>query len=135
MLRSHRRWVATEVTTGLTIRRDNGSQSIGRDFLWRDRWCEISGARSPGQGSPRRRPLSVPEEGDGRAERFIRTLKEKLLWLKPLWTIEALQQALQEFKDRYNRIWLIEHHGQCTVEPVQARGGGRGAMDETRAAA
>ncbi len=69
--------------------------------------------------------MSVPEEGNGCAERFIRTLKENLLWLKPLWTIEALQQALQEFKDRYNRFWLIERHGQRPVEPVQARGDGR----------
>ncbi len=30
------------VATGLTIRHDNGSQSIGRDFLWRDLLVDIS---------------------------------------------------------------------------------------------
>ncbi len=60
---------------------------------------------------------------------------EAALAKTPCWTIEALQQALYEFKDRYNKRWLIEGHGQRTAEPVQARGGGRGAVDETRAAA
>ncbi len=72
-----------------------------------------------------RRPWSVSEEGNGCAERFIHTLKENLLWLKTFWTIEELKQALHAFKDRYNRFWLIECHGQRSVEPVQARGGGR----------
>ncbi len=119
--------IGERVATGLTIRHDNGSQSIGRDLLWRDLWGDISGAKSLGQGSPRRRPLSVPEESNGYAERFIRTLKGSLLWLKPLWTIEALQQALQEFKDRYNRLWLIERHGQRS--PSQFR---RWAVEEGR---
>ncbi len=36
------------VATGLSIRHDKGSQSIGRGFFWRDRLGVISGVLSPG---------------------------------------------------------------------------------------
>ncbi len=87
-------------------------------------------ARLSGQGSPRRRPLFVPEEGNGRAERFIRTVKEKLLWLKTFQTIKESQQALSEFKDFYNRIRLVERRGQRSLSQFKRR-----AMDEIPAAA
>jgi putative transposase len=41
-------------------------------------------------------------EGNGVAERFIRTLKENLLWGKTFHTIEQLRTALVEFATRYN---------------------------------
>ena len=41
-------------------------------------------------------------EGNGVAERFIRTLKENLLWVRSFDTIEALRLALLEFKRTYN---------------------------------
>jgi hypothetical protein len=58
--------------------------------------------------------------GNGVAERLIRTLKENLLWLRPLATVAELAEALREFRRRYNREWLIERHGFRT--PSQARG-------------
>ena len=45
------------------------------------------------------------------AERFIRTLKEQLLWLQTLETVEELRQALLEFKERFTRHWLLRWHG------------------------
>ena len=42
-------------------------------------------------------------EGNGVAERFIRTLKEQLLWVQTFDTVEELRLALLEFKERYNR--------------------------------
>ena len=55
------------------------------------------------------------------AERFIRTLKEQLLWVRTFATVEDLRQALLEFKDRYNRAWLCERHGLQTPAQVRAR--------------
>jgi putative transposase len=55
-------------------------------------------------------------EGNGCAERFIRTLKENLLWVQTFETIEALRQALLAFRHSYNNTWLIERHGFITPE-------------------
>jgi transposase InsO family protein len=41
-------------------------------------------------------------QGNGCAERFIRTLKENLLWVRTFETVEQLRQALLEFKKTYN---------------------------------
>jgi transposase InsO family protein len=58
-------------------------------------------------------------EGNGCAERFIRTLKENLLWVRSFATVAELAEALREFKRNYNQQWLIERHGFRT--PAQAR--------------
>jgi transposase InsO family protein len=50
-------------------------------------------------------------EGNGCAERFIRTLKENVLWVRTFGTVEELRQALIEFRETYNATWLIERHG------------------------
>ena len=42
-------------------------------------------------------------EGNGVAERFIRTLKENLLWVRTFDTIEELRAALVEFARHYNK--------------------------------
>ncbi len=42
--------------------------------------------------------VRVPE-GNGCAERFIRTLKENLLWVRTFDTLEDLRQSLLAFKD------------------------------------
>ena len=51
---------------------------------------------------------SCAPEGNGCAERFIRTLKESLLWVRHFETIEELRQALLEFRETYNTKRLIE---------------------------
>jgi putative transposase len=38
-------------------------------------------------------------------------LKENLLWIRHLQTIEELRQTLLAFKDTYDGTWLIERHG------------------------
>src|SRR5689334_9040434 len=53
-------------------------------------------------------------EGNGCAERFIRMLKEDLLWVRTFETIEELRQALLTFRETYNTNWLIEWHGFVT---------------------
>jgi hypothetical protein len=53
------------------------------------------------------------------AERFIRTLKEQLLWVRSFDTIEELRQALIEFKERFHKHWLLQRHGY--TPPAQVR--------------
>ena len=65
-------------------------------------------------------PAFVREpEGNGCAERFIRTLKEHLLWLTTFETVEALRLALHEFQRQYKETWLIGRHGYKA--PAQGR--------------
>jgi transposase InsO family protein len=58
-------------------------------------------------------------EGNGCAERFIRTLKENLLWIRTFDTVEQLRLALLDFRKIYNTTWLIQRLGYRT--PAQAR--------------
>ena len=112
--------IGTDVAAGLTIRHDNGSQYISHDFRNEIAWL---GAKS----SP---SLVRAPEGNGCAERFIRTLKENLLWITTFNTMEELQAALQKFKDDDNEHWLIQRPGH--LSPNQFR---RDAMDKIPTAA
>ncbi len=59
-------------------------------------------------------------EGNGCAERFIRTL-ENLLWVTTFETIEQLRQALLAFRETDNTKWLIERHGFMTPSAFRQR--------------
>jgi transposase InsO family protein len=97
------------IAAGLAIRHDHGSAHISDDFQQELAFLGMTSS-----------PSFVREpEGNGVAERFIRTLKENLLWVRPFATVAALVEALREFKRRYNEQWLIERHGFRT--PNQAR--------------
>jgi len=61
-------------------------------------------------------------EGNGVAARFIRTLKEQLLWVRTFATVEELRLALLEFKEHYNRAWLCEAGGREPARVLQAGG-------------
>lgn len=98
-----------DIAQGLKLRHDHGSQYMSDDFQHEIRFLGIESS-----------PAFVREpEGNGCAERFIRVLKENLLWVKSFDTIEELRQALLEFKETYNNTWLIERHGYKT--PAQVR--------------
>ncbi len=107
------------VATGLAIRHDNGSQYTSEAF--QDELRLLGAASSP---SFVRSP-----EGNGCAERFIRTLKEQLLWVRTLSTVEELRRALLEWAHRYNEYWLLERHH--FLSPSQAR---RALMQSKQAA-
>jgi len=97
------------VAKGLSIRHDHGSAYVSDYFQTEIAFFGITAS-----------PAFVREpEGNGCAERFIRTLKENLLWVRHFDTIEQLRAALLEFKKVYNTTWLIERHGYLT--PSQAR--------------
>ena len=76
-------------------------------------------------------------EGNGVAERFIRTLKENLLWVRTFETIEELRIALQDFARRYNETWLVARHRYRTPAQVRAMQlqGGQHPIDELPLAA
>ena len=101
--------VAEGAAQGLSVRHDHGSQYMSRDFQ-----REIAGLGAPSSPAFVRAP-----EGNGCAERFIRTLKENLLWVRTFRTAEELRLALVEFRRTYNEHWLIERHGHRS--PAQFR--------------
>jgi putative transposase len=99
-----------EVAAGLTLRHDHGSQFMSETFQDELRFLGIASS-----------PAFVREpEGNGCAERFIRTLKEQLLWVEHFATVEELRQALLAFRERYNREWLIGRHGHRSPAAVRA---------------
>ena len=98
-----------DITHGLSLRHDHGSQYMSQVFQDEVRFLGLTSS-----------PAFVREpQGNGCAERFIRTLKENLLWLQTFKTIEDLRLALLEFQQRYNETWLIGRHGYKT--PAQVR--------------
>jgi putative transposase len=98
-----------DIACGLAVRHDHGSQYVSKAFQAELTFLGI-------ESSP---AFVRAPEGNGCAERFIRTLKENLLWLRRFETIEELRLALIAFKDRYNRTWIVERHGYRT--PAQVR--------------
>ncbi len=55
----------------------------------------------------------------GCIERFFRTLKEQLLWVRHFRDLDELRAALTEFRDRYNHQWILGRLAYRT--PAQAR--------------
>ena len=101
---------AAGIAPGLQARHDHGSQYMSKYFQDDLKFLGITSS-----------PAFVREpEGNGVAERFIRTLKEQLLWVRTFETVEELRLALLEFKERYNRGWLCERHAHQTPAAVRA---------------
>jgi putative transposase len=92
---------AEDIACGLALRHDHGPQYVSHDFQKELRFLGI-------ESSP---AFVRAPEGNGCAERFIRTLKENLLWVRTFDTVEELRRALLEFRGAYNATWLIERHG------------------------
>lgn len=108
-VREHFGGFSAQVAAGLVLRHDHGTQNMSDDFQNELRFLGMEPSPS----------FVRQPEGNGCIERFFRTLKEQLLWVRHFETIEELQRALLEFKETYNRRWLIERLGYKT--PWQAR--------------
>jgi transposase InsO family protein len=94
---------------GLKLRHDHGSVYMSDDFQNEIKFLGIEAS-----------PAFVRQpEGNGCIERFFRTLKEQVLWLRRFHDIEELRGALLEFRDRYNHHWILERLNYRT--PAQAR--------------
>lgn len=95
--------------TGVQVRHDHGRQYMSDDFQAELRFLGMTSS-----------PAFVrAPEGNGVAERFIRTLKEQLLWVRTFQTVEDLRRALHDWLRLYNEQWLVERHGFRS--PIQAR--------------
>jgi putative transposase len=107
-----------DIAQGLVLRQGHGSQYMSHLFQEELRFGGITSS-----------PAFVREPaGNGCAERFIRTLKEHLLWLKTFDTVEELCLALHEFQRHYNETWVIGRHGYKA--PAQVRREQRCALAE-----
>ena len=99
------------IAHGLALRHDHGSNYMSRDFQDEIRFLGLESS-----------PSFVREpEGNGVAERFIRTLKENFLWVHTFNTIEELRCALQDFIAHYNATWLVARHGYQTPNQIRAQ--------------
>jgi len=100
-VRRHFGGMARDSARSLAVRHDHGSQYMSDHFQKELAFLGIDSSpafvRSP--------------EGNGCTERFIRTLKENLLWVRTFKTVEELRQALLAFRETCNTTWLIERHG------------------------
>ena len=102
--------IGRDVAEGLALRHDHGSNYMSRDFQSEIRFLGVESS-----------PSFVREpEGNGVAERFIRTLKENFLWVHTFGTIEELRCALQDFVAHYNATWLVARHGYRTPNQIRA---------------
>jgi transposase InsO family protein len=100
---------AQGIARGLSVRHDHGSQDMSDAF---QQELAFFGIKSS--------PAFVrAPEGNGCAERFIRTLKENLLWVRTFDSVEELRQALLSFRETYNTTWLIERHEFRTPAAVR----------------
>ena len=116
---------AKNVAGGLAVRHDHGSQYVSHHFQAELRFLGIQS--SPAFVREPEGPVSCADitpwdraEPDGCAERFIRPLKENLLWVRRFDTLEELRLALLAFKQIYNQSWIIERHGHKTPAQVRA---------------
>ena len=101
---------ARGVAAGIRLRHDHGSRYVSHDF--QAEVCFLGLESSPA--------FVRQPEGNGCVERFIRTLKQNLLWLRRFETVEQLRLALQRFRETYNRTWIVERHGYKTPAQVRA---------------
>ncbi len=108
-VREHFGRFEAKAAEGLAIRHDHGSNYLSDDFQRELRFLGMASS-----------PSFVREpEGNGCAERFIRTLKEQLLWVRAFATVSELVEGLREFRRTYNERWLIGRHGHRTPSQVR----------------
>src|SRR3954451_13387578 len=100
-VRQHFGGFAKAIARGLAVRHDHASPYMSDHFQKELAFLGI-------ESSP---AFVRAREGNGCAERFIRTLTENLLWVRTFETIEELRQALLAFRETYNNSWLVERHG------------------------
>ena len=109
-LREHFGPLSDGVAEGLVVRHDHGAQYMSGHFQRELRFLGIESSPS----------FVRAPQGNGVAERFMRTLKEQLLWVRHFDTVEELRLALLEFKGRYNEHWLLQRHNWQTPVTVRA---------------
>jgi transposase InsO family protein len=94
---------------GLQLRHDNGSQYVSNHFQGELTFLAIESSPS----------FVRAPEGNGCIERFFRTLKEQLLWVRVFRGAEEVRHAVAEWVTLYNEHWLIERHGHRAPAAVR----------------
>jgi putative transposase len=97
------------VAAGLRLRHDHGSQFVSAHFQNEIRFLGI-------ESSP---AFVRAPEGNGCIERFFRTLKEQLLWVRSFKDAEDVRRAVAAWIAIYNENWLIERHGYRSPAAVR----------------
>jgi transposase InsO family protein len=100
---------SASVAAGVRLRHDHGSVYMSDDFQ-----AEIAFLGMESSLSFVRQP-----EGNGCIERFFRTLKEQLLWVRDFRNLEESRDALTAFRKRYNEHWILHRLRYRT--PAQPR--------------
>ncbi len=107
-----------DIARGIKLRHDWGSQYRAHHFDGSLNWLGIDDDAAF-VGEP---------QGNGVAERFIRTLKEQCLWARLFDDVDDLRQGVATFIETYNNEWLIERLGHRTPREAfieaTAQGGG-----------
>jgi putative transposase len=93
-----------DIARGIKLRHDWGSQYRSWHFQGSLRWLGIEDDAAF-VGEP---------QGNGVAERFMRTLKEQCLWSRLFDDVDDLRQGVGAFVELYNEQWLIERLGHRT---------------------
>jgi transposase InsO family protein len=101
--------VRADAARGVSLRHDHGSPFMSEHFQSQLRFFGMASSfafvREP--------------ETNGVAERFIRTLKEQIVFGRIYQDIEEVRTAVRAYFDRYNQHWLLEKNGYRS--PAQTR--------------
>jgi len=97
------------IARGLSLRMDHGTQYLSSHF---QKQIEAWGI------TPSFSFLEQPQT-NGVVERFLRTLKEQVIYGQVFETIEEVRIAVSRFIELYNNEWLIEKNGY--LSPRRAR--------------
>jgi putative transposase len=101
--------VAADAGRGLFLRMDHGTQYLSDHFQNQLKYWGIR---------PSFAFIEQPQT-NGVAERFIRTLKEQVIYGRVFQNLQEVRKAVRRFVDTYNREWLVEKKG--FLSPRQAR--------------
>ncbi|WP_198383726.1 DDE-type integrase/transposase/recombinase [Roseomonas sp. KE2513] len=101
--------IEKDAARSLALRHDHGFNHMSGDFRHEIASLGIESSRS----------FVQQPEGNGAAERFMRSLKENFLWVHTFDTIEERCRGLQEFVPHYSAAWLVARH--CYRTPNQIR--------------
>jgi len=103
--------VAADAGRGLSLRMDHGTQYLSDHFLNQLKYWGIN---------PSFAFIEQPQT-NGVAERFIRTLKEQVIYGRVFQNLQEVREAVRRFVNTYNREWPLEKNGFLSPWQVKAQ--------------
>ena len=95
---------------GFVLRHENGANYISEEFQSEIAFFGIDSSRS----------FARQSQGNGVAERFIRTLKEQIAHRRVFASLQGLLEELDRFAKLDNERWLLQKHGHKTPNQIRA---------------